>query len=132
LEYLIGLAVALAVIGLAAGVGFGRDRSFAPTVLIVVAHYYVLYAILGGGGSVLVIESLIASAFLLAAVIGFKMSPTLVAGAMVGHGVFDMVHGSLIHNPGLPVYWPGFCMAFDIGYGAWLVALLVRRRQMVL
>jgi hypothetical protein len=47
MEYFIGLLVASAVAGLAAG-GFGRDRSFAPTIIIVVANYYVLFAIMGG------------------------------------------------------------------------------------
>ncbi len=69
MEYFIGLLVASAVAGLAAG-GFGRDRSFAPTILIVVAHYYVLFAIMGGSNRALVIESIVASGFLLSALFG--------------------------------------------------------------
>ena len=74
MEYFIGLLVASAVAGLAAG-GFGRDRSFAPTILIVVAHYYVLFAIMGGSNRALVIESIVASGVLLSAVLGFRKIP---------------------------------------------------------
>jgi hypothetical protein len=47
MEYLIGIGLAVAVAGLAAGVGFDHDRSFAPTILIVIASYYVLFAAIG-------------------------------------------------------------------------------------
>jgi hypothetical protein len=36
MEYLIGLLSAPAAVGLATGVGFARDRSFGPTILIVI------------------------------------------------------------------------------------------------
>ena len=42
----IGIALALAVSGLAALVGFDRDRVFDPTVLIASASYYVLFAVI--------------------------------------------------------------------------------------
>ena len=48
MEYVIGLCVAAAVAGLFAGVGFDRDRSSNPIVVIVTASYYVLFAVLGG------------------------------------------------------------------------------------
>src|SRR5437660_1702085 len=111
MEYLIGLVLALAVAGLAAGVGFDRDRSFAPTVLIVIALYYVLFALMGGSTRTLVVESLVASGFLLVAVVGFKTNLWLIVAALVGHGVFDFVHHLLIDSPGTPSWWPGFCLA---------------------
>jgi hypothetical protein len=127
MEYLIGFAVALAVAGLAAGVGFA-DRSFALTVLIVVAHYYVLFAVMGGSSRTLVIESCVASGFLLVGVLGFRKNVWLIPAATVGHGVFDFFHHLLIDNPGVPSYWPGFCMAFDVLFGGWLTWVFMRRR----
>jgi hypothetical protein len=127
MEYLIGLVLALAVAGLAAGVGFDRDRSFAPTILIVIASYYVLFALMGGSGRTLVVEILAASGFLLLGILGFKTNPWLIAAGMAGHGVFDFIHHSVINNPGVPSWWPGFCLAFDVLFGGWLAALLVRR-----
>ena len=129
MEYLIGLVLALAVAGLGAGVGFDRDRSFAPTILIVVASYYVLFAVIGGPGRALVIESLVAIGFLLLAVLGFRKFVWLIPAAMIGHGVFDLFHHLLIDNPGVPGWWPGFCMAFDVLFGGWLAWLLTRRSQ---
>jgi hypothetical protein len=127
-----GLLLALAVAGLASGVGFDRDRSFAPTVLIVVASYYVLFAVMGASGRTLVIEILIAGGFLALGVFGFKTNPWLIAAGMVGHGVFDVIHHLLIQNPGVPSWWPGFCCAFDVIFGGWLAALLMRRSRMPL
>ncbi len=129
MEYLIGLAVALGVAALAAVVGFDRDRSFAPTVLIVIAAYYVLFAAMGGSHRALVFEILAASGFLALAVIGFKMSPLLIAAAIAGHGMFDLIHHFLIDDPGVPNWWPGFCMAADVGLGGWFAALQVWRKN---
>lgn len=127
MEYLIGLVLALAVIGFASVVGFAHDRSFALTVLIVIASYYVLFAVMGGSGRTLLIEIAIASGFLALGVVGFKTNLWLIAAAMVAHGVFDGIHHSLIQNPGVPGWWPGFCLAFDVFFGGWLALLLLRR-----
>jgi hypothetical protein len=108
--------------------GFDRDRSFTPTVLIVVASFYVLFALIGDSRRALILESIIAAGFLVTALIGFKRNLWFVAAALVGHGVFDSVHGSLIANPGVPGWWPGFCLAFDVLFGGWVAALLLRRR----
>jgi hypothetical protein len=108
--------------------GFDRDRSFTPTVLIVIASYYVLFALIGDSQWALILESIIATGFLVFALIGFNRNPWFVAAALVGHGAFDFFHGSLIENPGVPSWWPGFCLAFDVLFGAWVAALLLRRR----
>src|SRR5678815_2884800 len=113
MEYLIGLALSFAASGAAAVIGFDRERAFYPTLLIVIASYYVLFAVMDASGQALVIEIIGASAFLLFAVLGLKRTLWLVAGAIAGHGLFDSVHRTLIENPGVPHWWPGFCLAFD-------------------
>jgi hypothetical protein len=120
------------VAGFAARVGFDRDRSFAPTILIVVASYYVLFALNGASTRAVVVESVIATVFLLIAVIGFKTSAWITAAAMVGHGVFDFIHDFFIHNPGMPTWWPGFCLPFDAVFGLWLLAMALRRSHLSL
>ena len=127
MEYLIGLCVAAAVAGLFSGVGFDRDRSSNPIVLIVIAHYYVLFAILGGSTRSLVIETVVAMGFLLLAVFGFKSKFWLIPAGMVGHAVFDFSHHLLIDNAGVPHYWPGFCLAFDAIFGGYVAVVLSRR-----
>jgi hypothetical protein len=126
--YLVGLILSLAVTGFATVIGFDRDRAFYPTVLIVIASYYVLFAVMGASGRTLAIEIAVASGFSLLAVLGFTRNLWLVATAVVGHGVFDFVHHWLIENPGVPQWWPGFCLAFDVILGGWLAARLMSHR----
>lgn len=126
MEYLVGLILAVAVAGFAAAVGLDRDRAFYPTVLIVIASYYVLFAVMGGSSRALLVETIVASGFLLLVVFGFKGSLWFAAAAIVGHGVFDFVHHRFIENPGVPGWWPGFCMTFDVVFGAWLAVRLMR------
>jgi hypothetical protein len=127
-EYLIGLFLSLAVAGLAAIIGLDRERAFYPTVLIVIASYYVLFALMAASGRALLIEIVVASGFLLFAIIGYKRNLWLVAIALAGHGAFDIVHHLLIENPGVPRWWPGFCLVFDIILGGLLAVRLMRRR----
>jgi hypothetical protein len=128
MEYLIGLFLTLAVAGLAIIIGLDRERAFYPTVLIVIASYYVLFAVMAASGRTLVIEIAVASGFLLIAAIGYKRSLWLVAIALVGHGIFDIVHHLFIENPGVPHWWPGFCLVFDVIFGGLLAVCLLRRR----
>lgn len=128
MEYLIGLLLSLAVAGFAIIVGLDRERAFYPTVTIVVASYYVLFAVMAPSNRALVIEIIFASVFLLFAVIGYKRNLWLVAIALMGHGVFDFVHHFLIENPGVPHWWPGFCMMFDLLLGGVMAARLMRRK----
>ncbi len=121
---IIGIALAIAVTLFARLSGFDRDRAFYPTVTIIVAHYYVLFAVMGG--QALAPELAGMALFAAAAVIGFKTSPWLVAAALAGHGLFDFVHGHLIANPGVPVWWPSFCAGFDLMAGACMGWLLTR------
>jgi hypothetical protein len=131
MQYLIGLILSLAVIGLATVVGFDRERAFYPTVMIVIASYYVLFAAMGASRRTLIIEIVIASAFLLVAVLGFRKNFWLVVAALIGHGVFDFIHHFFIDNPGVPYWWPGFCLAFDALLGGFLAVYLMRHPERV-
>ena len=125
MEYFIGLILSVAVAGFATAIGLDRERAFYPTVLIVIASYYVLFAVMGGSSRALLVEIAVAGGFLLLAVVGFKKSLWFAVAAIVGHGVFDFVHHWLIQNPGVPHWWPGFCLTFDVVFGAWLAARLM-------
>jgi len=126
--YAIGIVLALCVSVFARVVGLDRDRAFYPTVLVVIASYYVLFGVMGGSTRALIVESLVMSAFTLAAVIGFKRSPWLVVAGLAAHGTFDFFHASIVTNPGVPRWWPAFCLAFDVGL-AGFVAWLSSRSQ---
>ena len=127
MEYLIGLILTVAVVGFAILVGFDRERVFYPTVLIVIASYYVLFAAEGSSPRTLLIEVLVASGFLIAAVLGFKRSFWILPVALAGHGVFDFFHRFFIDNPGVPHWWPGFCLASDLVFAMWLAVRIGKR-----
>ena len=127
MEYIIGVVVAALVCAFAVVAGFDRDRVFYPTVLVVVGTYYILFAAMASSTPALTRESLVAGLFVIAAVAGFKKNLWLVAAGLVAHGVFDFFHHLLIQNPGVPVWWPGFCGSFDVLAGGCLAVLLARR-----
>jgi hypothetical protein len=127
MAYLVGAALALGVALFAALTGLDRDRAFYPTVLIVVASYYDLFAVMAGSGPVLLAESVVLAGFAGLAVIGFRARLWLVAFGLAAHGLFDFARGGLIVNPGVPAWWPDFCLSFDVVAGGWLAWLLVRR-----
>lgn len=131
MEYLIGLTLAMFVAAFAGLTGFDRARAFYPTVLIVVASYYVLFAAMGASRGALIIEIVVAGVFLLVAVFGFRKNFWWIVVALVGHGVFDFAHRFFIDNPGVPSWWPGFCLAFDVLLGAFLAVSLARHPERV-
>lgn len=128
MPYAVGVVLALAVCLFATSLGFDRDRAFYPTVTIVIASYYALFAVMGGSTSALGIESVVILLFVLASVLGFNVNLWVVVGALCGHGVFDFLHAHLIANPGVPAWWPPFCLAYDVTTGTYLAILLSRSK----
>ena len=126
--YEIGSLLSLVVSVFARSVGLDRERAFYPTVLIVIASYYVLFAVMGGTTHALIIESIGMTAFLLAAVAGFKFNQWILVAALVGHGVFDFFHAGIITNAGVPAWWPSFCLAYDACAGGCLAWFLWRAK----
>jgi hypothetical protein len=98
MEYFVGVALSIAVAALAA---MGSNN-------------------MAASGRTLELEIAAATAFLLLAVVGFKRSSWLVVAALASHGVFDFLHHFFIENPGVPHWWPGFCLAFDGTLAVWL------------
>ena len=121
---LIGILLATAVGVFATVTRLDRDRAFYPTVTIVIAVLYALFAVLGGSTQALVLELFVGAGFIVAAVFGFRSSLWIVVVALAGHGLFDVVHGSIIPNPGVPAFWPAFCSAYDVTAAAYLAWLL--------
>jgi hypothetical protein len=127
MPYVVGIVLSLSVALFARRVGFDRDRAFYPTVLIVIASYYVLFAAMSESVQTVLLESVVMTGFLIAAVVGFKSSAWIVVGGLAGHGVFDALHDNVLDNSGVPIWWPAFCLAYDLGAAAGL-AWVIRRR----
>lgn len=128
MTFLVGMILALSIGLLASLIGLDRDRAFYPTVIIVIASYYALFAVMGSSVEVLVLEAVPIAVFVVASLAGFKYSLWLVVTALVAHGVFDVSHGQLISNPGVPAWWPSFCLGYDVVAGLYLAWLLKTNR----
>lgn len=131
MAFLIGVLLAIAVLGFTKATGMDRDRALYPVMLIVIASYYALFAVISGDHSVLLRELLAISLFVTAAWLGFARWPWLLVAGLAGHGIFDAIHGHLIENSGVPLWWPAFCLAFDVAAAAYVAWHLVADRRHV-
>jgi hypothetical protein len=124
MAYAVGAVLALSVSFMANVVGLDRDRAFYPTVTIVIASYYGLFAVVGGSLHSLMLELIGVTVFLLLSLVGFKTTLWLVVAALAAHGVFDWFHARLIADPGVPAWWPRFCLTYDVVAAGYLSCLL--------
>ena len=128
MELIIGLVFAAGV-GIATTLlGMDRDRSLYPATLIVIAFIYELFAVMGGSTHALTLESCFAVVFIGLAVAGFRWSLWLTVAGLAGHGIFDFFHGYIIQNPGVPTFWPMFCLTYDVAAAAYLAILILNHR----
>ena len=124
MAYLVGVLLATGVFVFARWLGLDRDRAFYPTVLTVIACLYSLFAVMGGSTSALLQECAAALVFIALVVVGFRRNLWFVALGLALHGVFDWFHAVLIADPGVPAFWPPFCLAYDVVAAlglAWLI-----------
>lgn len=126
MPYVVGIALALGVFAFARWTRLDRDRAFYAAVVIVVAQYYVLFATMSGAQHALVVESIVMAVFVLVAVLGFRLNTWLIVAGLAAHGMFDVVHGYFVANPGVPEWWPAFCLTFDVGLAALLALRFVK------
>ena len=129
MAYVIGIVLALGVFAFARWTRLDRDRAFYAAVVIVVAQYYVLFATMSAARHALVVESIVMALFVLIAVLGFRRNAWLIVVGLAAHGLFDAVHGHFVANPGVPEWWPAFCLTFDVGLAALLSLRFARLRR---
>lgn len=128
MAYSVGIVIALFTALFARLTRFDRDRAFYPTLLVVIALYYILFAALGESAHALRLESIQLAIFASIAVVGFRSNLWWVVAGLAAHGIFDLVHSTLVANPGVPAWWPGFCLAADGVLAVILAWLLYRER----
>ena len=126
MAYAVGVLLAAGVALFARWLGLDRDRAFYPTVLTVIAALYSLFAVMGSSSEALWKEIAAGLVFVALVVLGFRRSLWLVVAGLALHGVFDFFHPHLIADPGVPPWWPAFCLAYDVVAAAGL-AWLIRR-----
>lgn len=126
IAYVVGASLAVGAGVFAHWLGLDRERGFYPTVLTVIAFLYSLFAVMGGSDTALLQELAAGLVFVALVVVGFRRSLWWVVAGLALHGVFDFFHPRLIDDPGVPQWWPGFCLAYDVVAAAGL-AWLIRR-----
>lgn len=106
-------------------VGFDRDRSSWPLVLIAIALSYVTLAAGAGASLSMWLEVAIAVPFVGAAVVAFHHHHRLIlGGALIAHAGLDLLHRGLLDHAGVPPAYPWLCLGYDLTLAAWI---LVRR-----
>jgi hypothetical protein len=130
MNYLIGTILAILVCGAALLLRLDRDRRFYTAMLIVIALLYVMFAIVGKDAGALPVEAAISTVFVIVAFLGFRISPWLLVVALAAHGTFDFTHHYFFENRGVPAWYPGFCMTYDVVAAALLGTSLVCRRRL--
>ncbi len=123
MEFVIGLLLAIIVALVAFVFQYDRDRSFYPTILIIVASYYVLFGLISGSIETTIIESLVALVFVGIAIYGSRTSRRLVAVGLILHAGLNLIHGDIFTNTGVPAWWYGFGMTFNAVLGLWVLVL---------
>ncbi|OXE36173.1 MAG: hypothetical protein CGW95_09330 [Phenylobacterium zucineum] len=126
MELVWGLLIGLGTAASSHVLGFDRDRSYYPTLMIVIASIYILFAIMAVPPSALWPEVIAAAGFIALAIAGHRWSLWLVVAALLGHGVFDLAHPLLIANAAVPPWYPTFCCAADLVLSAALAVLILR------
>lgn len=101
------------------------EMQFVAVQLGFIGGIYFGFGIADGRVTKLLVEFLVAGAFLFVAVAAlWADSPALLAGAYIAHAVWDVLH----HPRGVSVpvknWWPPFCVAFDLLCAAFILAWL--------
>jgi hypothetical protein len=91
--------------------------------LPLIAAVYIGFAVADGRAHVLVVETVVASAFVITAMAALSVSPWLVVAGLAGHGVKDAWQHRTQFVAGTR-WWPPFCAAVDV-VAAGLIALAI-------
>jgi hypothetical protein len=120
----VGAVLGAAIFWLARRLHMSAQSAFYPTVLIAIASYYVVFAVISATSSALALELTVASGFLCLALLGHHRGyPGLSAGAILLHGVYDLLHEPLgLSHTGVPSWWPVFCGVLDLVLGGCILA----------
>jgi hypothetical protein len=92
--------------------------------LIVLPSLYALFALRAGEHRIGGEEMLYGAPFLLAglvfAFVKVRYSAVFVGAFWILHGAYDLIHGQLVANPGVPAWYPVWCCSVDVVVGGYL------------
>jgi hypothetical protein len=106
------------------GIAFGLFQAFSPLAffwlepvvvwslsVVLIAAVYIGFAVADGRTTVLVVEVIVASAFVVVAAVAIK-SPWFIVIALIGHGIKDAIQ-QRTHFVSNTRWWPPFCLVVD-------------------
>ena len=96
-----------------------------PLILATLPVYYWAFAIYAVNYDALLIEVLIGTLFIAAALLSYRFLNTLgqltLGIAFIIHALYDIAHVTLISHDIAPTWWPEFCGAIDLLIGIYLL-----------
>jgi hypothetical protein len=125
IEALVGATVGVVTIVLARFIR--GERWLYSLGLLTLPGIYAFFALQAGEPAVSVKEMLYGVPFVVAglvfACVSVRQSAVVVGGFWLLHGLYDLAHGQLITNIGVPGWYPIFCFVVDAVVGAYLLWL---------
>jgi hypothetical protein len=125
IEALIGAAVGVLAIVFARFIR--GERWLYSLGLLILPGLYAFFAIQAGEQAVAVKEMIYGvpyvAAGLVFALVSIRQSAVVVGAFWLLHGLYDLVHGQLITNTGVPGWYPIFCFVVDAVIGSYLLWL---------
>ena len=114
-----------AIASLVARSPFIRDAvAYHAVWLAVIGAIYLGFAFADGRPSIVVLESVVATGFLVVAFLGLWQAPAFIAAGLVLHGFWDLVHQPRGITTRLPRWYPPFCAAFDFVFAGLFLGLV--------
>ena len=125
IEALVGAAVGVLTIVFARIV---RGQSWVYSIgLLTLPSLYASFALQAGEQAVGAKEMIYGIPYvvggLVFAFVSVRQSALIVGALWILHGLYDLIHGQLIANPGVPVWYPVFCFTVDVVVGAYVLWL---------
>jgi hypothetical protein len=95
--------------------------------LLTLPSLYACFALRAGEQAVAVREMIYGIPYVVAGLVftfvGVRQSAIVVGLLWLLHGLYDLVHGRLITNPGVPGWYPIWCCVVDVVIGSYLLWL---------
>jgi len=95
--------------------------------LLVLPGLYASFALQAGEPAVGVEEMIYGAPYVVAglvfALVSVRRSAVVVGALWLLHGLYDLVHGRFVTNPGVPEGYPIFCFVVDAVIGSYLLWL---------
>jgi hypothetical protein len=95
--------------------------------LLVLPGLYAFFALQAGEQTVAVREIVYGVPYVVAglvfAIVSVRQSAIVVGALWLLHGLYDLVHGRLITNIGVPGWYPIWCLVVDVVIGSYLLWL---------